>query len=193
MKRFRATRAIRMVGAMAVVLALAATACGKKSEAGGGGSTTTGGGPATTAASTATSGGGSAKGAVMAANVDGLGQVLVDAKGFTLYRLTGETPSNIMCSGGCAQTWPPLEASGSLTAGPGATGKLATVKRPDGITQVTYDDVPLYRYAADSKPGQTNGQGVAGVWFAVTPAGESAKAAAMGGSSPSSTEGGYYR
>jgi predicted lipoprotein with Yx(FWY)xxD motif len=129
---------------------------------------------------------------VSAENVGALGTVLVDSRGFTLYRLTGETASNIMCTGGCAQTWPPLEASGSPKAGQGATGKIGIVKRSDGITQVTYDGVPLYRYAADSKPGQANGEGVAGVWFAVTPAGESAKGGSAGGGM-SPTGGGYNR
>jgi predicted lipoprotein with Yx(FWY)xxD motif len=185
MSWLRGDRAIRMVGAMAVVVALAATACGKSGGAGGGGgSTTTGGGPTTT-------GGGSANATVSATNVSGLGTVLVDSKGFTLYRLTGETASDIMCTGGCAQTWPPLEASGSPKAGQGASGKLGTVMRSDGISQVTYDDIPLYRYAADAKPGQANGEGVANVWFAVTPAGQSAKSGSGGGAS--TTSGGYYR
>jgi predicted lipoprotein with Yx(FWY)xxD motif len=185
MSWLRGDRAIRMVGAMAVVVALAATACGKSGGAGGGGgSTTTGGGPTRTA-------GGSANATIEAASVGSLGTVLVDSKGFTLYRLTGETASDIMCTGGCAQTWPPLEASGSPKAGQGATGKIGTVMRSDGITQVTYEGIPLYRYAADSEPGQANGEGVAGVWFAVTPAGESAKGGSSGGASPTGT--GYYR
>jgi predicted lipoprotein with Yx(FWY)xxD motif len=185
MSWLRANRAIRMVGAMAVVLALAATACGKNyGSAGGGGSTTSGGGPATT-------GGGSANATVNAENVSSLGMVLVDSRGFTLYHLTGETPSDIMCTGSCAQTWPPLKAPGSPAAGSGATGKLGTVKRPDGITQVTYDGLVLYTYSGDSGPGQSNGEGVQGVWFAVTPAGQSAKSGSGGGAS--TTGGGYYR
>jgi predicted lipoprotein with Yx(FWY)xxD motif len=189
-------RAICMVGAMAVVLALAA-ACGKGEPGGGGsttiaGGTTTAGSPTTSGGGPTTSGGGSEKGTVRAENVGALGVVLVDSKGFTLYRLEGETASNIMCTGGCAQTWPPLKASGSPKAGQGATGKIGTVMRSDGITQVTYDGVPLYRYAADSQPGQANGEGVAGVWFAVTPAGESAKGGSAGGGM-SPTGSGYYR
>jgi predicted lipoprotein with Yx(FWY)xxD motif len=190
MSGLRADRAFRMVGAMAVVLVLAATACGK--SGGGGGSTTNGGGSTTSGGGPTTTAGGSANATVSAENVGALGTVLVDSRGFTLYRLTGETASNIMCTGGCAQTWPPLEASGSPKAGQGATGKIGIVKRSDGITQVTYDGVPLYRYAADSKPGQANGEGVAGVWFAVTPAGESAKGGSAGGGM-SPTGGGYNR
>ncbi|MFL5796629.1 MAG: hypothetical protein ACJ77A_01695 [Actinomycetota bacterium] len=180
----RPDRALRMVGTAAVVLALVATACGKSGGAGsGGGLATTPGGGATTA-------GGSSVATVEAKNVGGLGTVLVDSRGFTLYRLTGETSSNIQCSGSCTTTWPPLKASGTPEAGSGATGTVATVKRPDGITQVTYDGVPLYTFAGDSGPGQSNGEGIEGVWFAVTAAGQSANGGGGGGGA--SPSGGRY-
>src|SRR5690349_352534 len=106
------SRAVRVMGVAAVALALVATACGKS----GGGAT------------------------VKAANVSGLGMVLVNAKGFTLYHLTGETTSSLKCTGSCVGTWPPLTASGTPSGGSGATGTLATFKRSDdGTTQVTYD------------------------------------------------------
>jgi hypothetical protein len=57
-----------------------------------------------------------------------------------------------------------------------SAAKLSTVKRPDGGTQVTYAGLPLYRYAADKKPGDVKGQGVEGTWFAVTSTGAQAKA-----------------
>jgi len=53
--------------------------------------------------------------------------------------------------------------------------KLGTVKRPDGKRQATYAGSPLYRFAAD-RSGQARGQGLAGVWFAVTVAGGAAPA-----------------
>jgi hypothetical protein len=67
------------------------------------------------------------------------------------------------------------------------------VKRPDGVTQVTYDGLLLYTFSGDSGPGQSNGQGVQGVWFAVTPAGQSAKGGSGGGSESPTGGGGYYR
>jgi len=175
-------RIIRIAGAALAVLALVATACGKSGDTGSGGSTTEAGGQ-TTEGTGAT---------VSAKNVNGLGMVLVDSRGFTLYRLTGETASNIMCNASCAATWPPLEASGTPKGGSGATGTLATTMRPDGTEQVTYQGVPLYTFAGDSGPGQSNGEGIQGVWFAVTPAGQSAKGGA-GGTSPAGSgyPGGY--
>ena len=100
--------------------------------------------------------------------------VVVTPGGLTLYHNTQEKNHRIRCTGGCAQAWPPLlVAAGSKPlAGAGvAQAKLATVKRPDGKTQVTYGGWPLYRFASDSKPGDANGQGIEGIWFSVTVAG----------------------
>lgn len=133
-------------------------------------------------------------------NAAGVGTVLTDAHGMTLYHLTTESGGKIECTGSCAQTWPPVLASGSLPAASGAlTGTFGTVKRPDGTMQLTYDGMPLYTYAGDSAPGQANGQGIQGVWFAVTPSGSSSTATGSsggssygkgGGSSSSSSSGG---
>ena len=102
-----------------------------------------------------------------------LGQILVDPQGMTLYRNTKEKGTTIVCSGSCATTWPPVTVSaGSTPYGPaGLPGALGTVTRPDGAVQVTYKSWPLYRFAKDTKPGDANGQGVGGVWFAVSATG----------------------
>jgi hypothetical protein len=54
--------------------------------------------------------------------------------------------------------------------------------------QLTYDGWPLYRYSGDAKPGEANGQGVGGVWFAMTPEGPS-----QGATTGGMTGGGYGR
>jgi predicted lipoprotein with Yx(FWY)xxD motif len=46
---------------------------------------------------------------------------------------------------------------------------------------MTYGGKPLYYFAGDAKPGDTNGQGVGSMWFAVTADGELVKAKAAGG------------
>lgn len=117
-----------------------------------------------------------------------LGSILVDAQGRTLYHNTKESGSSIVCTGACATTWPPLviPAGSSPTWAAGLTGsKFATVSRPDGSLQVTYANWPLYTYAADSKAGDTSGQGVGGVWYAVTSAGTNA--GSSGGATTSTT------
>lgn len=134
------------------------------------------------------SGGGAGTGDKPAAQVatrsiPGIGTVLNGPNGLTLYRLTTETDGKIACTGDCAVTWPPLLASSGKVPAASAdvAGHLGTIERPDGSMQVTFKGMPLYTYAGDSGPGQANGQGLGGVWFAVT---------ASGGASGSSP-GGY--
>jgi predicted lipoprotein with Yx(FWY)xxD motif len=99
------------------------------------------------------------------------GTVLVDAQGHTLYRFTPESNGHIACAAGCTPTWPPLTvASGEQLKAQGSlSGTLATLQRPDGAMQATYNGWPLYRYGGDTASGTANGQGIAGKWFAVTP------------------------
>ncbi|MCL5025755.1 MAG: hypothetical protein M1531_04575 [Chloroflexi bacterium] len=98
-----------------------------------------------------------------------LGSILVDSSGMTLYIFKNDTPGQSNCNDGCAQLWPPLTvpAGTQPTAATGIPGKLATIARQDGSTQVTYDNAPLYHYSGDSKAGDTNGQGIGNVWFVV--------------------------
>lgn len=97
-----------------------------------------------------------------------LGAVLVGPRGLTLYVHRGDTATSSTCTGGCAAAWPPLAvaAGGKATAGMGVTGRLGTLKRPDGKTQVTYDGKPLYGWQGDAKPGDVTGQGVGGFMVA---------------------------
>jgi len=100
---------------------------------------------------------------------DALGSFLVDSKGMTLYLFTKDTPGVSNCSGKCLVAWPPLLTTGSPVAGAGVTGKLGTIKLADGTMQVTYNDMPLYYFASDTKAGDTAGQGVNSVWYVVAP------------------------
>jgi predicted lipoprotein with Yx(FWY)xxD motif len=106
--------------------------------------------------------------------------ILVSPKGLTLYHLTAEKGKKILCTGQCAQFWPPLliKKGAKPTAGPGLTAKkLGTIRRPDGHYQVTYYGVALYMFAGDKKPGQVNGEGVEKIWFAIGPNGKIVKKA----------------
>jgi predicted lipoprotein with Yx(FWY)xxD motif len=90
-----------------------------------------------------------------------LGQILVDAKGHSLYLFEQDKGTASTCYGACASLWPPLTVSGSPKAGAGiAASKLATTKRKDGQAEVTYNGHPLYYYAGDQKPGDTTGEGL---------------------------------
>jgi predicted lipoprotein with Yx(FWY)xxD motif len=106
---------------------------------------------------------------------DALGSFLVDDKGMTLYLFLKDTPNSnaSACYDKCAANWPPLLTTGAPAAGEGLdASKLGTIQRTDGTTQVTYNGWPLYYYAKDAKAGDTMGQGVGDVWFAISPAGE---------------------
>lgn len=97
------------------------------------------------------------------------GSYLADANGMTLYIYTRDLPNQSNCYDRCAEAWPPFTAEGSLSLPEGVSGTLGTTTRTDGKTQVTYNEMPLYYWAQDTKPGDTTGQGVGGVWFLVAP------------------------
>jgi predicted lipoprotein with Yx(FWY)xxD motif len=129
----------------------------------------------------------------------GLGKILVDSNGMTMYAFAQDTSGDASaCSGDCATEWPPVAASGKPTAGNGVdASKLTTFKRDDGTTQVAYNGHPLYTFTADSAPGDTNGNGLddfGGLWHAVTSAGDPVADEGSSSSSDSSTtsSGGGY-
>ncbi|MBB4908082.1 COG4315 family predicted lipoprotein [Actinophytocola algeriensis] len=110
------------------------------------------------------------------AEVPGLGDVLTTEDGRTLYLFTQDStaPSATTCLDECAQKWPPLMATGGIRVTGAEQRLVGTLIRPEGGTQVTVGGWPLYTFAQDTTPGQAEGQGVLGTWFAVTPEGEKA-------------------
>jgi predicted lipoprotein with Yx(FWY)xxD motif len=106
---------------------------------------------------------------------EGLGKILVNSQGRTLYLFKKDTGTMSTCTGACAVNWPPLRAKGKPTVGNGASASLvSTTMRPGGTSQVTYNGHPLYRFANDKKAGDTNGEGLTafgGSWFAISGAG----------------------
>ncbi|WP_245533748.1 c-type cytochrome [Calidithermus timidus] len=110
------------------------------------------------------------------------GQYLTDLKGRSLYLFTRDSKDTVTCYDACAQNWPPLllEKNNKPLGDKGVDAKLlGTAKRNDRSSlQITYNGWPLYYFARDQKPGDTNGQGVGGVWFLVSPKGEAIKTTA---------------
>jgi predicted lipoprotein with Yx(FWY)xxD motif len=117
--------------------------------------------------------------ATVKAHSSSLGKILVDAKGHTLYLFAKDKRSKSACSGQCATYWPPLLTGGKPIARTGAKASLlGMTRRSDGKMQVTYAGHPLYRFALDTKAGQTKGEGLddfGGEWDAVTPSGKNAE------------------
>jgi len=181
-----ANRTIYSLTLLALLATLAIAGCGGGDSTGGayGGK----GGAGTEAATTVEAAPNPEEGAtfVSLASVPGLGQILVDSKGLTLYDFHADKGTTSSCYDACAELWPPLLTEGEPHASNGAEeGKLGTTKRKDGTTQVTYAGHPLYTYAEDTKPGDAKGNDIdsfGAEWYALTASG--AEPEDDGGSAP---------
>jgi predicted lipoprotein with Yx(FWY)xxD motif len=162
--------------ALVAVLALTLAACsddGGETSDTGGGTTAEATGPTETTATGATGAtetvpAGSAT--VTTADSD-LGEIVVDAEGRTLYVFLPDEGGESTCYDDCEATWPPLLADGAATGDGVDASLLGTTERTDGSTQVTLDGWPLYYFADDAAPGDTNGQAIGDVWYVVAPDG----------------------
>lgn len=118
----------------------------------------------------------SGKSAKLGAASSSLGRIVVDGKGHTLYLFEKDKGRRSTCYAACAAYWPPALSHGKPEARAGLRRSLiGTTRRRNGTTQVTYAGHPLYRYAGDSRPGQTNGAGLqdfGGGWDPISPAGK---------------------
>lgn len=115
-----------------------------------------------------------------------LGPVLTDSAGFTLYRFDKDSakPPKSACEGECAAAWPAVPAADVSSTSGIDSALLGEVARADGTKQLTVDGWPMYRYAKDTEPWQTNGQGVGGTWYAAAPDGKKAAAGTETGTEP---------
>ena len=115
-------------------------------------------------------------GATVATAGSTLGRILVDKRGRTLYLFEKDKSGMSACYGSCAKYWPPILTRGKPFAGTGVKAKLLGVtRRKNGTRQVTYAGHPLYRYVADTRAGQTTGEGstlFGAGWDAVAPSGK---------------------
>jgi predicted lipoprotein with Yx(FWY)xxD motif len=107
---------------------------------------------------------------------DSHGPILVDRDGVAVYLYTSDTQNggiSACTDEQCIQDWRPVTTGNAPVAGEGAVESLlSTITLADGTMQVTYNGWPLYYSSEDTGPGTTNGQGMNGSWFLVSPAGE---------------------
>ena len=177
------SRSISSLGAAAVIplAALAVASCG------GGGEATESPAPPKTA---------SGAPATVGVATTGLGKILVDSEGRTIYLFKKDRGTKSVCSGDCASDWPPVRAREKPTVGGEANASLVgTTARADGKPQVTYNGQPVYLYAGDEKPGDTNGQGLTtfgALWWVLSPAGNQVTGQASGSGGGGSRYGGGY-
>ncbi|MGB7052117.1 MAG: hypothetical protein WBG41_11155 [Acidimicrobiales bacterium] len=124
---------------------------------------------------------------VKVGQIAGLGAVLVDGQGLTLYLYsTDRQGSPSRCYGICAVQWPPLVLPSGVSrpvAGPGIqAGLLSSVPRTDGPRQITYNGWPLYLWPPDRAPGKATGQALTnagGLWYVLDPAGNAVHTASV--------------
>ena len=157
------------------VLAVAAAGCGSSSSSSSSAST-----PAATTTTSATkpAKAPATKLTITTATVPGLGVILVNAEGRTLYTFAPDKKSKVTCVSSCAAVWPPVTPT---AGGVPATAKqikaslLSSDANPSGGKVITYAGWPLYTYVGDSGPGTAAGQALnlnGGLWYVITPAGK---------------------
>ena len=176
-----------LVGSLALGAAATVAACGSSSSSGA----------AAGSSSSAPAGASSAAAVkISAESVPGVGTVLVNGQGKTLYLLTSEKGGKITCTAanGCTQAWPETVVSSGMTAATAGSGVqsslLGTVKDASGNLLVTYNHWPLYTFSGDSGPGVAKGEGViafGGTWYVLSGSGNPVTTSSQ---SSSSTGGG---
>jgi predicted lipoprotein with Yx(FWY)xxD motif len=99
---------------------------------------------------------------------DRFGAILATPKKQALYYWTAENDFRIHCTGSCARLWPPLVVRSKAAVKPhvaGIKGTFGTIRRPDGLLQVTFNRRPVYSYVHEG-PTQVLCNDVNG-WFVV--------------------------
>ncbi|MFJ9319430.1 COG4315 family predicted lipoprotein [Streptomyces globisporus] len=101
-----------------------------------------------------------------------------------LYFFARDTPSSgtSACEGACADSWPPVvvDPRGTVFVDRVPQDAIGHFVRRDGLTQLTVEGRPVYRYGGDTLSGQIRGHGIDGVWFAAAPSGRAAALAPDG-------------
>jgi predicted lipoprotein with Yx(FWY)xxD motif len=135
--------------------------------------------------------------AVKTRKIKGLGVVLINAQGRTLYVFMKDAHRHVTCTkaNGCQSFWPPLKwkSAGKPKAGGAAKSKLlAWDKDPGGGRVVTYNHWPLYTYSGDTAGGQARGWNQnlnGGKWYVISATGKVVKHKTAGGGGGGTTTG----
>jgi predicted lipoprotein with Yx(FWY)xxD motif len=114
---------------------------------------------------------------VRVGQIRGLGPIITDGRGFTLYIYQPDHQGPSVCTAVCAVEWPPMDLPSGVrhpVAGPGVNqALLGTTPRAGGVLQVTYNRWPLYLWQGDTAPGQATGQAYdMGAWYTMSANGD---------------------
>jgi predicted lipoprotein with Yx(FWY)xxD motif len=167
--------ALRVVPAW--VIALSLTACGGSSSSSSSSATATAPAAATSTSASSSSAASSAV-KITSATLPGLGTVLVNAQGRTLYIFAPDNNSKVTCVAACAAVWPPavLPAGAKpVAAGQVKQSQLGSAPDPAGGRVITYAGWPLYTYVTDTGSGEAHGQALnlnGGLWYVISPSGQ---------------------
>jgi predicted lipoprotein with Yx(FWY)xxD motif len=103
-----------------------------------------------------------------------LGDVVVDAKGMTVYVFDKDVAGSgsSACTGDCAKLWSAVPAASDQPAAVGITAPIGVISGPGGGKQITVGGLPVYTYTGDKAPGDTNGQLFKNLWHALSPSGQ---------------------
>jgi predicted lipoprotein with Yx(FWY)xxD motif len=144
----------------------------------GGSSKTSSGSTSASTPSTATSAPATGGVKISSGTVAGLGPVLVNARGRTLYSFAPDKDKTVTCVSACAVVWPPAflpSGQKPLAAGLVKQSLLGSDPDPAGGRVITYAGWPLYTYVTDTAPGQATGQAVnlnGGLWYVISASGK---------------------
>lgn len=143
---------------------------------------------------------------ISARSVSGLGKILTDSKGRTLYMFVPDKHKSVTCHAVCAKIWPPIfQPAGAkiVAAGGVKQALLGSDKDSTGGRVVTYNHWPLYRYLGDRHAGTATGQALnlnGGLWYVMSTSGAIIKhkpgagggggGGGGGGTGPTTTSGG---
>lgn len=179
--------ALSGLAAASVLVAACASQGGSTAGSGYGGTSGSNGGSGGSANAAASS-------TVAARQLSGIGTVVVNGSGRTVYsvKTPAETNGHIRCTGACTSFWFPVAGGSASRRGSDLPGKLGTVHRPGGTTQLTYDGRPLYTFRLDTAAGQAHGNnytdsfnGTSFTWQAVTASGKPAGGGSAATTAPS--------
>jgi|1185.fasta_scaffold532943_2 predicted lipoprotein with Yx(FWY)xxD motif len=103
-----------------------------------------------------------------------LGKVIAGADGKVLYLYKPDGTAEVSTvPAGILGAWPPVVVKTAPTVGTGLDQSLVSAgAQPNGMKWVRYNDHLLYGFTGDAAPGDINGNGVGGIWYAVTAAGD---------------------
>lgn len=171
-------KTLPILAALALIGVLAMAGCGSSNSSSSSSSGGAYGGSEETTSKPAAQTASSEGAPITVGTAKGVGKVLVDSNGMTLYYFQKDQNGESTCYGPCEKGWPPLTTEGAPQAGEGAmASKLGTTKRKDGTVQVTYNKWPLYTFVEDKKPGEDNGtdsKAFGASWYPLHPNGEKA-------------------